>query len=94
VIVMADQFGRTAGAFRRAAGSTFPTPASAMTAVKPDPIGVDERLAEIAEILALGLIRMRARMSSPFLPTSGEIWLDCNACRSGPDPDSPWEIKP
>jgi hypothetical protein len=65
-----------------------------MTAVKPDHMGADERLAEIAEILTLGLIRMRAKKSSPFLPTSGEISLDCNARRSGPDPNSPWEIKP
>ena len=65
-----------------------------MTAVKPDNMSADERLAEVAEILALGLIRMRARMSSPFLPTSGEIPLDCNAQRSGPEPNSPREIKP
>jgi hypothetical protein len=44
-----------------------------------------DRIAEIGEILALGLIRMRARKSSPFLPTSGEISLDLNAQRSGPD---------
>jgi hypothetical protein len=63
--------------------------APAMTAVKPDQMGADERLTEIAEILALGLIRMRGRMSSPFLPMSGEILLDCNAQQSGPEPNSP-----
>jgi hypothetical protein len=65
-----------------------------MTAVKPDHMGADERLAEIAEILALGLIRMRGRMSSPFLPTSGEISLDCNAQQSGPERHSRPESKP
>ena len=65
-----------------------------MTAVKPDHMGADERLAEIAEILALGLIRMRGRMSSPFLPTSGEISLDCIAQRSGPERHSRRESKP
>ena len=65
-----------------------------MTAVKPDHIGADERLAEIAEILALGLIRMRGRMSSPFLPMSGEISLDCIAQQSGPECNSPRKPKP
>jgi hypothetical protein len=65
-----------------------------MTAVKPDQMSAHERLTEIAEILALGLIRMRGRMSSPFLPTSGEISLDCIAQRSGPEPHSRRESKP
>jgi hypothetical protein len=65
-----------------------------MTAMKPDRMSADERLADIAEILALGLIRMWARKSSPFLPTSGEISLDCNAQQSGPESNSPWEATP
>lgn len=65
-----------------------------MNAIKPDQMSADERIAEIAEILALGLIRMRARMSSPFLPTSAEISLDSNARQSGPETNSPRETKP
>jgi hypothetical protein len=51
-----------------------------------------ERLGEVADILAVGLIRMRARMSSPFLRKSGEILLDSNAQQSGPQPNSPADI--
>ena len=36
-----------------------------------------ERLAEIAEILAAGLMRLWARQSSPLSPDCGEISLDC-----------------
>jgi hypothetical protein len=43
-----------------------------------------ERLAEVADLLALALIRMRARMSSQKSADVGEISLDCNAQRSGP----------
>jgi len=62
----------------------------------PSPFRINpaDRLGEVAEILAAGLIRMRRRMSSPFLPTSGEISLDCSAQQSGPDPDSPSEVRP
>jgi hypothetical protein len=54
----------------------------------------DERLAEVAEILALGLIRMSAQKSSPFLPASGEVSLDLNDHQSGPGPNSPQEAEP
>jgi hypothetical protein len=48
-----------------------------------------ERLAEIAEILAVGLQRMRARKSSGLCPDSGETSLDCLAHQSGDaDPHS------
>jgi hypothetical protein len=62
-----------------------------MPIARPKPIFEDrvlpaERLSEIGEILALGLIRIRARKSSPILPTSGEISLDILADQSGPDP--------
>jgi hypothetical protein len=60
----------------------------------PSRISATDRLGEIAEILAAGLIRMRGRMSSPFLPTCGEISLDLNARQSGPEPNSPREIRP
>jgi hypothetical protein len=63
-------------------------------AIKPDSLSPTERLAEIAQILALGLIRMKARKSSPFLPTSGEISLDSNGQQSGPESNSPGEVNP
>jgi hypothetical protein len=65
-----------------------------MDVPSPSRITRVERLGEVAEILAAGLIRMRGRMSSPFLPTSGEISLDLNAQQSGPERNSPREIRP
>jgi hypothetical protein len=43
----------------------------------------DERIAEIAEILAAGLMRLRARKSSPLSRDSGESSLDFSADRRG-----------
>ena len=48
-----------------------------------DPVAAD-RMDEIAEILALGLTRLRARQSSPLSPHAGESPLDCAALQSGP----------
>jgi hypothetical protein len=42
----------------------------------PNPPTCAERLDEIAEILAAGLIRMRARMSSQISGVNGEFPLD------------------
>ena len=42
-----------------------------------------ERLAEISEILAAGLMRLRARQSSPLSPDCGDISLDCFGYQSG-----------
>jgi hypothetical protein len=42
-----------------------------------------ERISEIAEILAAGLIRLHARKSSPFSAHTGESSLDCPARQSG-----------
>lgn len=42
-----------------------------------------DRIAEIGEILALGLIRLRARKSSQFSDVNGESSLDCVATQSG-----------
>jgi hypothetical protein len=42
-----------------------------------------DRIAEISEILALGLIRMHGRMSSPKSADCGEISLDILGRRSG-----------
>jgi len=46
-----------------------------------------ERLAEVADLLAVGVIRMRVRMSSPKSADRGEISLDILADQSGPDPN-------
>src|SRR5262245_8839067 len=43
----------------------------------------DEHLAEIAEILAAGLMRLRARKSSQYSADSRESLLDCAAHQSG-----------
>ncbi len=44
-----------------------------------------DRIAEIGEILARGLIRMRGRMSSPKSADCREISLDILGRRSGPE---------
>ena len=51
--------------------------------VKPAFLTAAERLDELAEILAAGLIRLRARQSTPLSGTSGESSLDCPAHQSG-----------
>ena len=52
-------------------------------AISPDQMSAAERLDEIADILAAGLIRLRARQSSPLSPDCGESSLDCPAHQSG-----------
>lgn len=42
-----------------------------------------ERIAEIAEVLALGLIRLRARKSREYSLTDRDSSLDCVAHQSG-----------
>lgn len=49
----------------------------------PSHMSAPERLAEIAEILAAGLMRLRARQSTPLSPDSRESSLDCPGHRSG-----------
>ncbi len=55
--------------------------------------GAGERLTEIAEILATGLMRLRARKSSGLLPTGADFFLGSLARQSGavaePEGDSP-----
>jgi hypothetical protein len=46
-------------------------------AAKPEDPSADERLAEIAEILAAGLMRPRARKSSQLSERCFESSLDC-----------------
>ena len=54
-----------------------------MNAVHPNMLGPAERIDEIAEILATGLVRHRSRKSSPFSGYTGESSLDCAAHPSG-----------
>jgi hypothetical protein len=42
-----------------------------------------ERIDEIAEILAAGLMRLRSRKSSPLSAAGGDSLLDCAAHPSG-----------
>jgi len=62
--------------------------------MKPPDLTAAERLAEVADLLALGVIRMRARMSSQKSTDVGEISIDCNAQRSGPESNSRREVRP
>ena len=57
--------------------------ALAMNAIHPGQITADERITEIAEILAAGLMRLRARKSSPLSAHIGDSSLDCPGHQSG-----------
>ena len=49
-----------------------------------------QRIAEIGEILALGLVRLKARQSSQIAAEAGESSLDCVAHQSGhANPEKP-----
>ena len=54
-----------------------------MNPLKPDLLNPAERLAEVADILARGLVRLRARQSRRLSADAGESWLDCPAPGSG-----------
>ncbi len=49
----------------------------------PNHMSAAERLAEIADILAAGLMRLKARQSTPLSAHRGESSLDCVADQSG-----------
>lgn len=51
--------------------------------LRPEMLSATERLDEIGEILATGLMRLKARKSSDLSGTNGESSLDCGAHRSG-----------
>jgi hypothetical protein len=60
-----------------------------MIALQPDQMTTEERLAELAALLATGLIRLQLRKSSPLSAHLGECSLDCAANQSGhADPNS------
>jgi hypothetical protein len=54
----------------------------------------EQRLAEVAEILAAGLMRLRARKSSQKSADVGEISLDILGQQSGPDRKPAGENRP
>jgi hypothetical protein len=54
-----------------------------MNALKPDLMTAAERLNEVAEILAAGLMRLRARQSTAESADFGEGSLDCAGDQSG-----------
>jgi hypothetical protein len=53
------------------------------SALKPHSMSTADRLNEIAEILAVGLMRLRARQSSSQSADFGEGLVDCAADQSG-----------
>jgi hypothetical protein len=55
-------------------------------ALSPEQMSAAERLDEIAELLAAGLIRVRSRKSSPISRDRGEISLDFSANQRGDAP--------
>ena len=52
-------------------------------AMHPDHMTAADRIDEVCKILALGLMRFRARQSSPLSAASGESSLDCPPDQSG-----------
>ena len=54
----------------------------AMPPLHPDHMTPDERLAEIAEILARGLVRLHARKSSALSDDRGDSFVDLPPHRS------------
>ena len=55
----------------------------AMSPLHPNNMTPDERLAEIAEILARGLIRLHAHEASPLSADDGDSFVDLPPHRSG-----------
>jgi len=51
--------------------------------IKPDSLVANELVSEIAEILAVGLMRLVSRKSSPISADIGESSLDFSATESG-----------
>jgi hypothetical protein len=52
-------------------------------ALHPDRMTAAERLDEIADILAVGLIRLKARKSRRLSADAGDSCLDCTPHQSG-----------
>jgi hypothetical protein len=67
--------------------------AAGPNSINPAHLSPAERLAEIAEILATGLMRLRARQSSHLSPDCGESSLDCPGNQSGHADPGSLEVK-
>jgi hypothetical protein len=52
-------------------------------AATPHPVSSEQRITEIAEILAAGLMRLRARKSSGLLPARADFFVGSLARQSG-----------
>jgi hypothetical protein len=62
-----------------------------MNPLDPRDMTAAERLDEIADILAMGLMRLRARKSSPLSRDSGESSLDFSPQQRGHARPREWE---
>lgn len=51
--------------------------------LSPDSMTAQERIAELGQLLALGLMRLHARKSSPLSPDCGDSSVDLLPDRSG-----------
>jgi hypothetical protein len=60
-----------------------PGPIRRPNLLSPSAMSPPERLAEIVEVLAAGVVRLRARQSSSLLAPPGESSLDCAGDQSG-----------
>jgi hypothetical protein len=58
-----------------------------------DSLSSADRLYQIAEILAAGLVRLRARQSSTLSADHGESSLDFTGHQSGPDDPGSLEVE-
>jgi len=54
-----------------------------MNAINPNQLTAAERLDEIADLLAAGLMRLRVRQSSTLSPDTGESSLDFSVDQRG-----------
>jgi hypothetical protein len=54
-----------------------------MNGLDPNRMTADERLSELGDLLALGLVRLKARQSSEVSGDLGESSLDCSPDQSG-----------
>ena len=54
----------------------------AMSPLHPNHMTLDERLAELGQILARGLVRLHARKSSPLSADRGDSFVDLPPHRS------------
>ena len=63
--------------------SLLSDPVSGPNSFPPNRMSPAERVAEIGRILAAGLIRMKARQSSPLSADRGESTVDLSGAKSG-----------